>query len=360
MPLFVKLLCYFLGTMGFTLLMVFLLFGFAKSLGIRSKNDISVRWSNTSKPSLGGIAIFASVFMAIIIYLISHPTENIYGNQRFLFFFLGISLAFFMGLADDAFNTRPLIKLVTQVICGLSVVANDMLIPATSNYWIDATLTIVWVIGLMNSLNMLDNMDGITASVAISILLMLLAFGLFFSSSTVDIHTFIIIGLVGSLSGFLFVNAPPSKLFMGDSGSQLIGYAIAFYSIYHLWYNEPSHPPFWVTFYVALMILAIPFVDTFTVSFNRIKQGKSPAKGGKDHTTHHLVYLGFTERQTFLFVAITSLILGACGLLVFYLYTLNLHYFSLLPVLLFFPVFYFLFKNTHEFQAPKNNNHRLD
>jgi UDP-GlcNAc:undecaprenyl-phosphate GlcNAc-1-phosphate transferase len=360
MPLFVKLLFYFLGTMGFTLLMVFLLLGFAKSLGIRSKNDISVRWSNTSKPSLGGIAIFSSVFMAIIIYLISHPTENIFGNQRFLLFFLGISLAFFMGLADDAFNTRPLIKLVTQVICGLSVVASDLLIPATSNYWIDATLTIVWVIGLMNSLNMLDNMDGITASVAISILLMLLTFGLFFSSSTVDIHTFIIIGLVGSLSGFLMVNAPPSKLFMGDSGSQLIGYAIAFYSIYHLWYNEPSQPPFWVTFYVALMILAIPFIDTFTVSFNRMKQGKSPAKGGKDHTTHHLVYLGFTERQTFFFVAITSMILGASGLLVFYLYTLNLYYFSLLPVLLFFPVFYFLFKNTHEFKAPKDKNNRLD
>jgi UDP-GlcNAc:undecaprenyl-phosphate GlcNAc-1-phosphate transferase len=203
-------------------------------------------------------------------------------------------------------------------------------------------------------------MDGITASVAISILLMLLAFGLLFSSSTVDIHTFIMIGLVGSLSGFLMVNAPPSKLFMGDSGSQLIGYAVAFYSIYQLWYNEPSHPPFWVTFYVALLILAIPFIDTFTVSFNRIKQGKSPAKGGKDHTTHHLVYLGFTERQTFLFVAITSMILGASGLLVFYLYTLNLHYFSLLPVLLFFPVFYFLFKNTHEYKAPKNNNNSLD
>jgi UDP-GlcNAc:undecaprenyl-phosphate GlcNAc-1-phosphate transferase len=360
MPLFVKLLFYFLGTMGFTLLMVFLLLGFAKSLGIRSKNDISVRWSNTSKPSLGGIAIFSSVFMAIIIYLISHPTENVFGNQRFLLFFIGISLAFFMGLADDAFNTQPLIKLVTQVICGLSVVASDLLIPATSNYWIDATITIVWVIGLMNSLNMLDNMDGITASVAISILLMLLAFGLLFRSSTVDIHTFIMIGLVGSLSGFLMVNAPPSKLFMGDSGSQLIGYAIAFYSIYYLWYNEPSHPPFWVTFYVALLILAIPFIDTFTVSFNRIKQGKSPAKGGKDHTTHHLVYLGFTERQTFLFVAITSMILGASGLLVFYLYTLNLHYFSLLPVLLFFPVFYFLYKNTHEFKAPKDKNNRLD
>jgi UDP-GlcNAc:undecaprenyl-phosphate GlcNAc-1-phosphate transferase len=360
MPLFIKLLFCFLGAMGFTLLTVFLLLGFAKSLGIRSKNDISVRWSNTSKPSLGGIAIFASIFMAIIIYLISHPTENIFGNQRFLLFFLGISLAFFMGLADDAFNTRPLIKLVTQVICGLSVVASDLVIPATSNYWIDATLTVVWVIGLMNSLNMLDNMDGITASVAISILLMLLAFGLLFSSSTVDIHTFIMIGLVGSLSGFLMVNAPPSKLFMGDSGSQLIGYAVAFYSIYQLCYNEPSHPPFWVTFYVALLILAIPFIDTFTVSFNRIKQGKSPAKGGKDHTTHHLVYLGFTERQTFLFVAITSMILGASGLLVFYLYTLNLHYFSLLPVLLFFPVFYFLFKNTHEYKAPKNNNNSLD
>jgi UDP-GlcNAc:undecaprenyl-phosphate GlcNAc-1-phosphate transferase len=108
------------------------------------------------------------------------------------------------------------------------------------------------------------------------------------------------------------------------------------------------------------MILAIPFIDTFTVSFNRIKQGKSPAKGGKDHTTHHLVYRGFTERKTFLFVAMTSIILGASGLLVFYLYSLKLHYFSLLPVLLFIPIFYFLFKNTHEFKAPQNNNNSLD
>lgn len=360
MPLFVKLLLYFLGTMGFTLLLVYLLLGFAKSLGIRSKNDVSVRWSNTSKPSLGGIAIFISVFMAIVIYLISHPTQNVFGNQRFLSFFLGISLAFMMGLADDAFNTKPLIKLVTQVLCGLSVISSELIIPATGNYWIDATLTTIWVVGLMNSLNMLDNMDGITASVSISILLMLLALGSFFIPISIDIHTFIMIGLIGSLSGFLIVNAPPSKLFMGDSGSQIIGYTISFYSIYYLWNSEQSHAPFGITFYVALLILAIPFIDTFTVSFNRLKQGKSPAKGGKDHTTHHMVYRGLTELQTFVFFTISSFVLGTCGLLVFYLYYIGLNYFSLLPLLLFFPVFYFLFKNTHDFKAPQNIKSHLD
>ena len=360
MPLALKLFLYFAGTLGFTLVMVYLLLGFSKSLGIRSKNDIHVRWSNTSKPSLGGIAIFVSVFVSMVIYLISHPTQNIFGDQRFLFFFVGISLAFFMGLADDAFNTKPFIKLLTQVLCGGSLVASNLLIPVTDVFWIDALITIIWVIGLMNSLNMLDNMDGITASIAINTLFFLLAYSLFFTNSSLDVNTFIVIGLIGSLSGFLFVNAPPSKLFMGDSGSQVIGYAIAYYSVYFIWFKEPSSTPFWVSTFAALMILAIPFIDTFTVTFNRIKQGKSPAKGGKDHTTHHMVYRGFTERQTFIFFWIISLVLGCLGLLVMYLYRNNFSFISSFPIIPFFIAFYFLFKNTHAYKAPIKKDNAVD
>lgn len=360
MPILSKLLLYFLGTLSFTLLVVYLLLGFAKSLGIRSKNDIHVRWSNTSKPSLGGIAIFASIFMAMIVYLISHPSENIFGNQRFLYFFFGLSLAFFMGLADDAFNTRPLIKLGTQILCGLSLTIGGLVIPLTSISWIDSIVTIIWVVGLMNSLNMLDNMDGITTSISVNIFSFLFVFSLLFNTIAFDIHTFIVIGIIGSLCGFLFVNAPPSKLFMGDSGSQVIGYSVAFYSIYYLWDQSPKATPNWVTIYVAIMILAIPFIDTFTVSFNRIKQGKSPAKGGKDHTTHHMVYRGFSERQTFIFFWTISFLLGCMGLLIMFLYRQQFSYLSALLLFPFFIAFYYLFKNTHAHKAPNNKDISLD
>ncbi|MFM7596352.1 MAG: MraY family glycosyltransferase [Flavobacteriales bacterium] len=346
--------------MGFTLGMIYLLLGFSKSLGIRSKNDIQVRWSNTSKPSLGGIAIFVSVFISTIIYLISHPTQNIFGDQRFLYFFIGVSLAFIMGLADDAFNTRPLIKLFTQFLCGLSVVASQLLIPLSGIYWIDSLVTIIWVIGLMNSLNMLDNMDGITASIAINTLLFLLAFRWFFSETAVDINTFIIIGLVGSLSGFLIVNAPPSKLFMGDSGSQVIGFAIAYFSIHVVWSHEPNTTPFWVSSYATLLMLAIPFIDTFAVTFNRIKAGKSPAKGGKDHTTHHMVYRGFTQKQTFFIFWMLSCLFGSLGIVVMYVYRMGNLLLPALPVIPFFVTFYYLFKNTHAYKAPINKDHTVD
>ena len=342
-----KFLLFFLGTFCFTLFMVFVLLGFAKSLGIRSKNDIHVRWSNLSKPSLGGIAIFVSIFLAVVVYEITHPNENVFGNRTFLSFFAGICCAFLMGLADDAFNTRPLIKLFTQILCGISLVIGNAIIPISNSFWVDAFLTIFWTVGLMNSLNMLDNMDGITSGVSISIFTLILAFSFIFSGATINIHTFILIALIGSLGGFLLHNAPPSKLFMGDSGSQIIGYSVAFYTAYFILVPQRNDYPMWLIIYVALMILALPFIDTFTVTFNRIKKGQSPAKGGKDHTTHYLIYRGFSERKTFLFYWITSFILGCAGLVMLWLYNLGFSYFSLLPLILFFITFYFLFKNTH-------------
>jgi UDP-GlcNAc:undecaprenyl-phosphate GlcNAc-1-phosphate transferase len=108
------------------------------------------------------------------------------------------------------------------------------------------------------------------------------------------------------------------------------------------------------------MILAIPFIDTFTVSFNRIKQGKSPAKGGKDHTTHHMVYRGFSERQTFIFFWTISFLLGCMGLLIMFLYRQQFSYLSALLLFPFFIAFYYLFKNTHAHKAPNNKDISLD
>lgn len=97
-----------------------------------------------------------------------------------------------------------------------------------------------------------------------------------------DIYVFILIGFIGAVLGFLTYNKPPSKLFMGDSGSQLIGYTVAFFSVYLLWnFKGVNEIPFWLSTLMLMMILAAPFVDTFTVVFNRIKRGTSPAKEEK-------------------------------------------------------------------------------
>ena len=96
-----------------------LLLSFSESLGIRIKNDITVRWSNSSKPSLGGISIFIGFFAAIIVYMIITPEVNLFSQKEFVYLFIAASLSFLMGLADDAYNTRPFSKLGVHILCGV-------------------------------------------------------------------------------------------------------------------------------------------------------------------------------------------------------------------------------------------------
>ncbi|NBN99004.1 MAG: hypothetical protein EBV19_07175 [Flavobacteriia bacterium] len=104
----VKIILFFVGTFIATVVFIVVLLQFSKTLGMRARNDTENRWNQNVKPSLGGIAIFLSVFISIITYLISHPHENVFGSSSFVFFFIGMCLAFFMGLTDDAFDTKPL------------------------------------------------------------------------------------------------------------------------------------------------------------------------------------------------------------------------------------------------------------
>ena len=148
-----------------------LLLKFSQTLGIRNKNDVVVRWSNQSKPSLGGISFFLGFLVFIIVYLMMFKEDNIFSNISFVGLFISGSIAFFMGLADDAYNTKPLFKLFIQVLCGMILVSTDTIIDLFHINLIDQFFTILWVIIIMNSLNMLDNMDGITATSVLFILI---------------------------------------------------------------------------------------------------------------------------------------------------------------------------------------------
>jgi len=352
-----KLTLFFLGTFLATIALMTVLLEFSRTLGIRGNNNTDKRWSKSIKPSLGGIAIFLSVFISLITYLISHPFENVFSDSSFVYFFVGMCLAFFMGLSDDAFDTKPLIKLTAQIFCGLLIGFSKKLIPVSEVESINLMVTVLWTVGVMNSLNMLDNMDGIAASIATSALINFICISLFFCNHVSDIYIFLLIGFIGATASFLTFNKPPSKLFMGDSGSQLIGYVLAYFSVFILWDEKGiSEIPFWVGTLILMMILAMPFIDTFTVVYNRVKRGASPARGGKDHTTHHLVYSGYSEFQVWLIFTAFSFTLGGLGLGMLCLYSAGAGYWILA---LFFPLiiaFYYFFRRTHVFTPPASKS----
>lgn len=337
---------------------VFLL-NYTKRVGFQNKNDVTIRWSVQSKPSLGGISLFVVFVLISAVYNILYVDEPLYLNIQFVGLFVAAIFAFLMGLADDAYNTKPKIKLGVQIACGITFVLSGTIIDLTHIFWIDSILTIIWVIGIMNSLNMLDNMDGITATTVVFILLAcLFSFYLVFDVNR-NIWSILIASQIGALIGFLRLNVHPSKLFMGDAGSQFIGLFVAFFSINHLWnIGKDIGSPSWVGLLVCLIAFTPAAVDTFTVVINRLRRGQSPMVGGKDHTTHHLVYAGFNDKQVwfvFLFIGFISFVLST-GMV--YLSKLGMYTWIAILSLYFLIVFVFLYRLTikyDQYKAKKKN-----
>ena len=264
-----------------------LLLRFSQSLGIRNKNDVTVRWSNQSKPSLGGIGLFLGFLFATFLYLMLEPDVNIFGNIEFIGLFFSASLAFSMGLADDAYDTKPLFKLFIQISCGLFLVFSGTTIDLFHNELADSITTILWVIILMNSLNMLDNMDGITATTVLFALLACLVSAMLVGNPGQMYWLYILVAVIGAILGFLRYNINPSKMFMGDTGSMFLGLFIGFYSIKGLINTSVNeHIPQWVSILITLTAMAPASIDTITVIINRLRAGKSPMVGGK--TTPHI------------------------------------------------------------------------
>ncbi len=347
---------FFIGGVFISLLTNKLLLNFSESLGIRNKNDVVVRWSNQSKPSLGGVSFYIVFLFSFICYSI-FSDELIFHNAKFIGLLLSGSLAFAMGLADDAYNTKPFAKLFAQILCGVIFVFSGSTIELTHNHLIDAIITIVWVIALMNSLNMLDNMDGITGTICVFILITALGSSFIINGFYFDIYSIITVAVIGALIGFLYYNVNPSKLFMGDAGSQFIGLFVAFMSTHNLWnMGLTTNTPSWIGFSICLVTFTPAAADTLTVVINRLKRGQSPMVGGKDHTTHHLVYAGLKDKQVWYVFTGIGLISALLGLIMIEFSTTK----TTTPILIgtvFFPiVFGILYFFTIKYKHPKKKD----
>ena len=276
---------FFLGTLFFSILINSIMLRFVKTLGIRNDKETVIRWSDQVKPALGGLSFYIIFLLSISLHSFIFSYSGSVVDFQITGIVGAVSLGFLMGLSDDAYNTRPILKFLTQVLCAVILIYSNTYITIFENNIFNYLLTIIWVVGLMNSINMLDNMDGITTIVAILISFTILAIMLI-NNETHSVGMTIVIGLLAALLGFLYFNWNPSKMYMGDTGSQYLGVLLAALSIKYLW-NPVTTDEFSISrqFLIPLISFIIPIVDTTTVVVKRISKGKSPFIGGKDHTT---------------------------------------------------------------------------
>jgi len=304
-------LVYFFIAIILSLAVNYLLLKFSINLG--SRNNISVkenRWSSKIKPAIGGISFFI-VFLLSLGIIGLFTTQNYeLPNTQIIGIVAATGIGFLAGLYDDAFNTNPLLKFILQLLCGAILVACDIKINVSNIESINVILTMVWVVGLMNSINMLDNMDGVTATISSLIIAGIIMVLIITGNKIFDFYMLVLIGILGALIGFLKFNWHPSRIFMGDTGSQFLGVFLAAVSIQVLWpFAQGNQGILQVKpFVLPLLFFVIPIIDTTTVTIRRILKGKSPFVGGKDHITHHLAYLGLKENQIILILSATTLL----------------------------------------------------
>jgi len=206
----------------------------------------------------------------------------------------------------------------------------------------------------MNSINMLDNMDGITASISTSIILgvfMIMAL----QSDGFNTYGIILLGVAAALTGFLYYNWHPSKMFMGDTGSQFLGVFLSAISIIFLWQFKSDTEEFIQVkqFLAPLLLFIMPIIDTTTVFIRRISRRQSPFVGGRDHTTHHLAYLGLKDGQV---AAVFTVISVFSILLVYILYRSFDHWNAIYNVIVigYFMIVFAIFQYLYEIGKKKN------
>jgi len=285
------------------------------------------RWHKHPIAILGGISIYlASVISAIMLGIVNKGTLGL---------FIGATFLFVVGLLDDKFHIRPYTKLFLQIIGACIAVFFGASIGLPVNKLLTIPLTLIWIVGVTNSFNLLDNIDGLAAGIAAISSLMIFFSSLIFTNNTLGIFSLV---LAGAALGFLPYNLNPAKIFMGDSGSMFLGYSLAIISITGTTRHISN---LLATILIPVFILSVPIFDTIFVMIIRKLRGKKIFEGGTDHTSHHLLALGLSPQKTVFLLYIVSITLGLIALSYsrLHMFAISVIAFLAIVILLFFGVF---------------------
>ena len=255
----------------------------ARRFGIVAKPKID-RWHKRPTAMLGGVAIWLSV---VISYLAFVPHTPI--GWRIM---LASTFLFLVGLVDDLIHTKPYQKLIGQIMGAAFVIYYGLSLPWTSFSSLNIALTIFWLIGITNALNLLDNMDGLAAGTALIASCFL---AVSFANTNQLSEVVMMMTFAAALLGFLVYNSSPASIFMGDSGSLFVGFFLASAALVNV--SGGRSRSFLPVLAVPILVLFVPIFDTTFVTVLRKLSGRAASQGGRDHTSHRLVALGVSERQ---------------------------------------------------------------
>ncbi len=239
------------------------------------------RWHRKPVAQFGGVAI---LFSFLLVASFIHP------RPRLLAVMLLTGVIAALGFCDDLWSWKPSMRLAAEFAIAIAAVWFGVVYPLRGAHWINICFTVVWIVGITNAFNLLDNMDGLAAGIGIiaGVTLSLLT-----TNSMLQELTLIFVAVLG---GFLIFNFKPAKIFMGDTGSLAIGFYLACSSVLATEHISTVSS----ILFVPVLVLFIPVFDTVLVSVTRRLSGRAISAGARDHTSHRLVLMGISERRAVL------------------------------------------------------------
>lgn len=261
------------------------------------------RWHKKPTAMLGGAAIFLTVIITYLIFVPHTPHGWVV--------IVTSSFLFAVGLVDDLLHIKPYQKLIGQVMGASLVIYFGLSLPWTGSASLNMAITIFWLVGISNAINLLDNMDGLAAGVA-AIAAFFIALSFIANGQLTEA---LMLGMfAAALLGFLVYNSNPASIFMGDCGSMFIGFFLAGAGLMSAAGGRSRS--FLIVLIVPVLILLIPIFDTTFVTVLRKLAGRAASQGGRDHTSHRLVALGLSERRAVLMLYGFATLSGLLALLV--------------------------------------------
>jgi len=287
---------------------------FAENVGAMDVPDEKRHIHKTATPRMGGLAIFIGFLLSVLLF------ANITAQVRGIL--LGAILIVVVGALDDVLNLNAWLKFGVQILSAVIAVLSGVIINVITNPLtvtseqaitvgiLAVPVTVLWIVGVTNSVNLIDGLDGLACGVSAIASMTMLVVSLLVSDSNVNV-AIILAALCGACLGFIPYNANPAKIFMGDTGALLLGYILSTVSVIGMFKFYAL-----ITFVLPVLALAVPLSDTIFAFTRRILHGQSPFHADRGHFHHKLIDMGLTQKQAVAVLYAISAILGLSAVVI--------------------------------------------